>query len=621
MACNDARSSVYSIGDFIRSFSDDYGGLCRRAGRRDKGCDTGVEARYCTDVASLVFSCETAGREPPFSPLQVRGCQGKPHAVTTTTEDLKSNIDHMQLVLLCREQDFKSFGQEIVFSPLIKDLKELEDSGIVLNNGKVIKGFVCAIAGDNLGSHCIGGFVENFSKSSHFLTLTAIEPPDLMFNPVTQDPSSSQSRSTSPSPLSYDSSGMTVNLSSWPEIFTFPWNRMPTGIRNAIAQETRPSAKDRREMVRVVVDDMRLSALNPSKSQCQTVARKIVREHPKSFADVMKDGTLIGSGFGSLATQLKTRVEHVNRGSILSRRRKSKNVSKSPADLARGPADQYGCVRWQPDCPVDETEESLKDKQREMKDLYSTEGPSGADRGHLTHLMKATYYLQRKTINASPPPSITELKNQWPYLFTPKELYSHFQLLTDIDILHKMEQAVEDKGKLILKFFEKKTAGPNADEKERILVKYSEDKCDPFPCVILLLMAHFKENPDELILQTDVLGTAADAERTLLLPDSPRLIVLGEVLTSKEWMLSIEGQVVVPPHPNFSAGLAALFSSYYSFNLVYQEQAACTLEFIQRCFVGINPSSGTKTAKLKNTINPHVSSLLRRLMDYEWLSA
>lgn len=343
------------------------------------------------------------------------------------------------------------------------------------------------------------------SSFSLVVTLTAIEPSDLMFSTVTQDPSSSQSRSTSPSPSSYDSPGMTVNLSAWPENFTFPWNRMPTGIRNAIARETRPSAKDRREMVRIIVDEMRLSELNPSKSQCLTVARKIVRQHPKSFADVMKDGTLIGSGFGSLVTQLKTRVEHVNRGSILSRRRKSKNVSKSPADLARGPPDQYGCVRWQPDCPADETEESLKDKQREMKDLYSTEGPSGADRGHLTHLMKATYYLQRKTINASPPPSITELKNEWPYLFTPKELYSHFQLLTDIDILHKMEQAIEDKGKLILKFFEKKTAGPNADEKEHILVKYnSEDKCDPFPCVILLLMAHFKENPDGLILQTDV---------------------------------------------------------------------------------------------------------------------
>ena len=58
----------------------------------------------------------------------------------------RSNIDHMQLVLLCREQDFKFFGQEMVFSPLIKDLKDLEDSGIVLRDSKVIRGSICAIA-------------------------------------------------------------------------------------------------------------------------------------------------------------------------------------------------------------------------------------------------------------------------------------------------------------------------------------------------------------------------------------------------------------------------------------------------------------------------------------------
>ncbi len=60
------------------------------------------------------------------------------------------------------------------------------------------------------------------------------------------------------------------------------------------------------------------------------------------------------------------------------------------------------------------------------------------------------------------------------------------------------------------------------------------------------------------------------------------LICLGEVLTATHWMLSIEGQVVVPPQPNFVSGVAALFSAYYNFNLVYQEEAACTLEFIQR---------------------------------------
>lgn len=71
----------------------------------------------------------------------------------------------MQLVFLCKEQDFKYFGMDKVFEPLIKDLKALEETGIKINNGQIVRGRLCAISGDSLGSHGIGGFIENFSVS------------------------------------------------------------------------------------------------------------------------------------------------------------------------------------------------------------------------------------------------------------------------------------------------------------------------------------------------------------------------------------------------------------------------------------------------------------------------
>ncbi|MED6289816.1 hypothetical protein CHARACLAT_006860 [Characodon lateralis] len=60
----------------------------------------------------------------------------------------------------------------------------------------------------------------------------------------------------------------------------------------------------------------------------------------------------------------------------------------------------------------------------------------------------------------------------------------------------------------------------------------------------------------------------------------------------------------------------------YIFNLMYQEEAACLLEFIQRYFIGINPKRGTKatlskifskkTVKVEQTegasVNPRVST-------------
>lgn len=80
----------------------------------------------------------------------------------------RSSVDPIQLVMLCRESDYHFFGQEKVFSCLVNDLKNNEQSGITLETSETVKGVVIAIVGDNLGSHSLGGFTENFSKSHDF---------------------------------------------------------------------------------------------------------------------------------------------------------------------------------------------------------------------------------------------------------------------------------------------------------------------------------------------------------------------------------------------------------------------------------------------------------------------
>ncbi|XP_076059717.1 uncharacterized protein LOC143036354 [Oratosquilla oratoria] len=77
---------------------------------------------------------------------------------------LRSSVDHMQLVMLFTESALQ-FGQDKVFSRLVKYLQSLETTGIkvkTVEGEKNIQGTVCAIVGDNLGSHGIGGFVESF---------------------------------------------------------------------------------------------------------------------------------------------------------------------------------------------------------------------------------------------------------------------------------------------------------------------------------------------------------------------------------------------------------------------------------------------------------------------------
>lgn len=50
----------------------------------------------------------------------------------------------------------------------MRDLKDLEEAGVELDSGQEVLGSLLAIAGDDLGSHMIGGFTENFSTSKYF---------------------------------------------------------------------------------------------------------------------------------------------------------------------------------------------------------------------------------------------------------------------------------------------------------------------------------------------------------------------------------------------------------------------------------------------------------------------
>ncbi len=327
----------------------------------------------------------------------------------------------------------------------------------------------------------------NFQRSSHEVLSD------------TSSPGSESSSSSTPS----SSSACSSASCSWAETFKVAWEVMPPGIKLAIANKKRPSPADRRLLVRMLVDKMRKHEVNPSKSQCQIVVQNIVKQYPDSFADVLADGTKIGSGYASLLLQVKTRVEHVNRNNTLARRRKERLRSscRTTSQSSRRPADQYGCVSWQPEeLPAGENYDTLEEKRKQMVLLHSTEGMSGAIRGELHKLMELTYYRQRRDINATPPPPLSELKNSWPYLFCLKGIFLHFHLLTGITLLQRVMESIEGKGKRILRFFQER---PTNSEVHAVLSKYQKGNSLVL-CILQLLMAHFKEGTEYLLIEADV---------------------------------------------------------------------------------------------------------------------
>lgn len=69
--------------------------------------------------------------------------------------------------MLCGEKDVKQFGYAQLFSEMLEDLNDLEENGICADF-KTVKAALYCITGDNLGSHSIGRFKENFSRTNYF---------------------------------------------------------------------------------------------------------------------------------------------------------------------------------------------------------------------------------------------------------------------------------------------------------------------------------------------------------------------------------------------------------------------------------------------------------------------
>lgn len=93
-------------------------------------------------------------------------------------DTFRSHVNTIKLVALVKEKDF---DHNAVYGRVVDDLKILESEGIQVN-GKFIKGSVVFIAGDNLGSHGLGGFLENFSKAKYFCRFCYINREEFHLN-------------------------------------------------------------------------------------------------------------------------------------------------------------------------------------------------------------------------------------------------------------------------------------------------------------------------------------------------------------------------------------------------------------------------------------------------------
>ncbi|CAM4563987.1 unnamed protein product [Leuciscus chuanchicus] len=394
-------------------------------------------------------------------------------------------------------------------SALVEELREIILRALPSNDENTTQLLIDKLVGSGLESKDDLQFVqqEDIKSETVTLDLTSMQyTPSLSAGSSSPQPCSSMLVTTDGESSSLEDSRPSTShfRKSWSNTFQVPWQLMPAEIQSALSSGKRPSPPARRQMVRVLADEMRKFEPTPTRAQCLTICKAIVHQYPQSFADQLHDGRVVGEGYSSLLAQIKNRIDNLSRTTSFRQHR------SAGSGVKRGPTDTYGCTRFQPDLPLDETDVSIETKRQKLEDLYSQEGAKGAEKAEVEKLMETTFCLQRSQINSVPAPSVAELMEKWPYLFFQKGLFAHFELLTDINVLRALELSMEDK--------------PTNSEVKSILSK--DEPIDSSYQIVQLLMAHFMEKQDELILQENMCATPADLEKTGNLPVSPRLILL-----------------------------------------------------------------------------------------------
>ncbi|PIK51175.1 hypothetical protein BSL78_11929 [Apostichopus japonicus] len=359
-------------------------------------------------------------------------------------------------------------------------------------------------------------------------------------------------------------------IADWAESFKVDWDKMPKSLTKSLQKKQRPTPKDRREMIRILCNDIMKVESSPGRKHLSIIAQKIVREFPEPFKDDI-EGLVVGSGYASLLTQLENRMSNINRGKfhlnvgypLFVEGEQNEALTKK-----RKLSTSYGCKNWQPeDLPEGEDRDTQRKKIDDLKVMHEL---NIWDDNEVVFLMKTVFPTIRAKINSQQVPQ------------KKKEVQN---------IIADVESAKKESG----------------------------DHSPDVPGLILLLCNHLGDKWDDLFYLAKETSTVQNITKDLK-STSPCIIIQGpNMYTGRKFMLAVDMVIVNDHIQTFESAMIMLFAMFFILNIEYPSEGATLMEFIQRCFVGLNPEKGRKTPKSKKSypVNPKILALVGNLKEFE----
>ncbi|KAJ8671566.1 hypothetical protein QAD02_002825 [Eretmocerus hayati] len=407
-----------------------------------------------------------------------------------------------------------------------------------------------------------------------------------------------------------------------------------TSLIEAICQDTLKKCQDGEELetneflsIKKNIQAHLFKTKDTSRKKALKIVTALCTKFPDSLAIRGKAKTL-DEGIMSLLTSVENGIQYSKSTLKLpknsrKRRAPAESVENEGTEVQRQRdyfhrIDEFGFVEYLPKLPSDENEETQNDARVELESLFNDVKSHSSDR--VSILMKKTYPTQRVLITA-PDRNINGILTSWPFLKIPQQFFQHASTLVGKDVVEIWNSLLLTNGEPILGFMTMKMTGKKEKEKLKSIMEEKdqgiarEQKMTPqYSAIFPLLLLAFNENSSCLfkLIKGD---PTVEEWNSKIDTTNPILIVEGSDIhdgnAKYTVIIDAESRIICD---DFLDGVLITFLSYFVFGYKYRPEIANTLAYIQKNFLAIVPSDGTKSTK-KSSRGGKFSAAVVKLSD------
>lgn len=211
--------------------------------------------------------------------------------------------------------------------------------------------------------------------------------------------------------------------------YKFNFKSIPSLISNELEAANSLNITLKHDFIHHVVNDLRKISLSIPMEIFRSVAKEITARYPKEFSILDKNDKILDTDSITLASSLLNHHQYLNRGT----KRPLEPVHLRPKNFKKIKNLSDGVDNFFAILPEDTTNlENMRLWMREHADIKIL----STDELHIeTEYFEKTFPIQRQFLNdINSPPTIQQIKSEWPHLLKNKYILQHFnKLFVNVD--------------------------------------------------------------------------------------------------------------------------------------------------------------------------------------------